>query len=62
MGYYKQNLSKKNSRKQQLAARLMFSDDIYIPSKLLMKELNILNIYQINILQHLLLSSKSRTA
>ena len=32
----------------------MPSDDISIPSRLLMKELNILNVYQINILQHLL--------
>ena len=39
--------------KQKQAARLMSSDDIYIPSRLLMKELNILNLYQINILQHL---------
>ena len=40
--------------KQKQAARLMPSDDISIPSRLLMKELNILNVYQINILQHLL--------
>ena len=31
----------------------MFSDDISIPLGLLVKELNILNVYQINILQHL---------
>ena len=37
--------------KQKQAARLMSSDDISIPSRLLMKELNILNVYQINILQ-----------
>ena len=32
----------------------MSSDDISIPLTLVMKELNILNIYQINILQHLI--------
>ena len=32
----------------------MSSDDISIPSRFLMKELNILNVYQTNILQHLL--------
>ena len=31
----------------------MSSDDIFIPSRLLMKELNILNVYQLNILRHL---------
>ena len=40
--------------KQKQAARLMSADDISIPSRLLMKELNILNVYQINILQHFL--------
>ena len=55
--------------KQKQAARLMSSDDISIPSRLLMKELNILNAYQINTPQHLsfmfttsYLCSKSRTA
>ena len=32
----------------------MSSDDISIPSRFLIKELNILNVYQTNILQHLL--------
>ena len=32
----------------------MSSDDISIPLTLVMKELNILNIYQMNILQHLI--------
>ena len=40
--------------KQKKAARLMSSDDISISSRFLMKELNILNVYQTNILQHLL--------
>ena len=39
--------------KQKQAARLM-SSDITIPLRLLIKELNILNVCQINILQHLL--------
>ena len=39
--------------KQKQAAKLMSSDDISILSRLLIKELNILNVYQINILQHL---------
>ena len=43
--------------KQKQAAR-MSSDGISIPSRLLIKELNILNVYQINILQHLLLIFK----
>ena len=47
--------------KQKQAVRSMPSEDISIPSKLLMKE-NILNVYQINILQHLFLCSKSKTA
>ena len=40
--------------KQKQAARIMFSDGISILSRVLMKELNILNVYQINILQPLL--------
>ena len=36
----------------------MFSDDISISSSLLMKDLNILNVYQVNILQHLLFMFK----
>ena len=44
--------------KQKQAARLMSSDGITIPSRLLGKELNILNVYQINILQHLLFMFK----
>ena len=41
--------------KQKQAARMLSSDGISIPPRLLMKELNILNVYQISILQHLLL-------
>ena len=47
------NYLKRILGKQKQAARIMSSDDISIPSRLLMKELNILNVYQINILQHL---------
>ena len=44
--------------KQKQATRIMSSDGISIPLRLLMKELNILNKYQINILQHLLFMFK----
>ena len=44
--------------KQKQAARLMSSNDISIPSRLLMKHLNILNVYQIKIPQHLLFMFK----
>ena len=37
----------------------MSSDNVSIRSRLLMEELNILNAYQINILQHLLLMVKN---
>ena len=37
--------------KQKQVARVMSSDGISIPSRLLMKELNVLNLYQTNILQ-----------
>ena len=47
--------------KQKQAARLMPSD-ISIPLSLLMKELNILNVYQINILQHLLFLFKVKNS
>ena len=40
----------------------MFSDDISIPLRLLMKELNILNVYQINILQNLLFMFKVKNS
>ena len=40
----------------------MSSDDISIPSRHLMKELNILNVYQINILQHLLFIFKVKNS
>ena len=54
---------KKNSRKTKTqAARLMSSDNISIPSKLLMKELNILNVYQIKSLQHLLFVFKVKNS
>ena len=39
--------------KQKHVTRLMSSVDISIPWRLLMKELNILNVYQTNTLQHL---------
>ena len=48
--------------KQKQATRLMPSDDISIPSRPLMKELNILNAYQINILQHLLFMFKVKNS
>ena len=44
---------KKILRKQKQVARIMSSNDISILSRLLTKELNILNVYQINNLQHL---------
>ena len=47
--------------KQKQAAR-MSSDGISIPPRLLIKELNILNVYQINILQHLLLIFKVKNS
>ena len=37
--------------KQKQVARIMSSDGVSIPSRLLMKELNVLNVYQTNILQ-----------
>ena len=40
----------------------MSSDGISIPSRLLMKELNISNVYQINILQHLLFMFKVKNS
>ena len=48
--------------KHKQAARLMSSDDFSIPSRLLLKELNILNVYQINILQHLLFTFKVKNS
>ena len=48
--------------KQKQATRIMYSDGISIPSRLLMKELNILNKYQINILQHLLFMFKVKNS
>ena len=48
--------------KQKQAARIISSDDISILSRLLMKELNILNVYQINILQHLLFMFKVKSS
>ena len=47
--------------KQKQAVRPMPSEDISIPSKLLMKE-NILNVYQINILQHLFFMFKVKNS
>ena len=40
----------------------MSSDGISVPSRLLMKELNISNVYQINILQHLLFMFKVKNS
>ena len=40
----------------------MSSDGISIPSRLLMKELNISNVYQINIIQHLLFIFKVKSS
>ena len=48
--------------KQKRAARIMSSDGISILSRLLMKESNILNVYQINILQHLLYMFKVKNS
>ena len=48
--------------KQKQAARIMSSNDISIPSRLFMKELNIFNVYQINILQHLLFMFKVKNS
>ena len=48
--------------KQKQATRLMSFDDISILSRLLIKELNILNVYQINILQHLLFMLKIKNS
>ena len=48
--------------KQKQAARIMSSDGISIPSRLLMKELNISNVYQINIIQHLLFIFKVKSS
>ena len=50
--------------KQKQAARLMSSDDISdgILARLLTKELKILNMYQINILQHLLFMFKIKNS
>ena len=48
--------------KQKQVARLMCSDDLFIPSRLLMKELKILNVYQINILRHLLFMFKVKSS
>ena len=44
--------------KQKRAAKIMSSYGISTPSRLLMKEWNILNLYQLNILQHLLFMFK----
>ena len=41
---------------------MLSSDGISISSRLLMKELNILNVYQINILQHLLFMFKVKNS
>ena len=46
--------------KQKQAAKLLSSEDLSLSSRMLMKQLNILNVYQINILQHLLFMFKSK--
>ena len=43
-------------------ARLVSSDDISIPSRLSLKELNILNVYQIKNQQHLLFMFKVQSS
>ena len=48
--------------KQKQTARIMSSDGISIPSRLLMKELNTLNVYQMNILQYLLFMFKVKNS
>ena len=48
--------------KQKQAARLMSSDYISIPLKLLMKDLHILNVYQMIIAQHLLFMFKVKNS
>ena len=46
--------------KQKQAAKLLSSEDLSLSSRMLMKQLNILNVYQINILQHLLFMFKAK--
>ena len=48
--------------KQKQVARIMSSDGISIASRFLMKELNILSVYQINILQRLLFMFKVKNS
>ena len=48
--------------KQKQVARIMSSDGISIPSRFLMKELNLLSVYQINILQRLLFMFKVKNS
>ena len=48
--------------KQKEVARLISPDDIPISSRLLMEELNILNVCQINILQHLIFMFKVKNS
>ena len=48
--------------KQKEVARLMSPDDILISSRHLMEELNILNVCQINILQHLIFMFKVKNS
>ena len=46
--------------KQKQAAKLLSSEDLSLSWRMLMKQLNILNVYQINILQHLLFMFKAK--
>ena len=46
--------------KQKQVAKLLSSEDLSLSSRRLMKQLNILNVYQINILQHLLFMFKAK--
>ena len=48
--------------KQKQVARLISSDDIFIPSRLSMKELNIINVYQTKNQQHLLFMFKIQSS
>ena len=52
-GSTNQNKLKKLHNKQKHAARIICNEDRYSPSRPLMKKLNILNIYQLNIYQTL---------
>ena len=60
-GATNQNKLKKLYNKQKHAARIIYNEDRYSPSKPLMKNLNILNIYQLNIYETLNFMFKANT-